>query len=388
MSAARRPLVSVLVPTFNRSVYLGQCLDSLQVQDFTDYELFIRDNASTDGTPAVVERFRPAFAGVAGYRYRRNPANVGFRDNMVEGLKECAGKYVLILMDDDFLLCRTALRSFAEALEHSPRTALAIADYQEYQEGEEAETVRERVARGRTRETPAPFTPVPGKDLFLNAWTRYRPLCLSAAMFDREALRASPWETWTGRAALDVNLYHALAVTHDAALIPEPLVGYRQHGTNDYLNVPLEDCLDSHRCIRKWHAYARAETDWSRLSLWVWYLKTIALKEEGPLRWLHDQDPGKLAEFLDWLRAYHRLHYRVVRWLSPQMARYDYAALAGEPNPLRRGLRRVGLKLRGGLRRLLLGVDRRLHDRARGRPAPSAPAPSAPSPRGLVEGKP
>jgi glycosyltransferase involved in cell wall biosynthesis len=50
----RTPLVSVLVPSFNRRPYVVEALESVRMQDFADYELIIIDDASVDGSQEVI----------------------------------------------------------------------------------------------------------------------------------------------------------------------------------------------------------------------------------------------------------------------------------------------------------------------------------------------
>lgn len=48
---------SVIVPVYNVEEYLGDCLDSIELQDYSDYEVVIVDDGSTDGSAAIYESF-------------------------------------------------------------------------------------------------------------------------------------------------------------------------------------------------------------------------------------------------------------------------------------------------------------------------------------------
>ena len=56
------PLISVIVPTFNRRPLLRQALDSVLAQSFRDFELLVVDDGSTDGTVGRAKKNRPSFA--------------------------------------------------------------------------------------------------------------------------------------------------------------------------------------------------------------------------------------------------------------------------------------------------------------------------------------
>ena len=59
MALSDTPLVSVVIPTFNRASFVRQAIESVLQQRFQDYELIVVDDGSTDGTRAVVESLGP-----------------------------------------------------------------------------------------------------------------------------------------------------------------------------------------------------------------------------------------------------------------------------------------------------------------------------------------
>ncbi len=98
-----RPLLTIAIPTYNRSRYLAELLEVLQPQlsDELRVELLIADNASTDETPALCKRL---IDGGLACRYIRNAANIGADANFLLCFSEARGKYVWLLGDDDIVL--------------------------------------------------------------------------------------------------------------------------------------------------------------------------------------------------------------------------------------------------------------------------------------------
>jgi len=97
-----RPLLTIAIPTYNRSKYLRQLLDSLRVQirGQNDVSLLISDNASDDGTQRVVEEERDSGTTLD---YVRNKENLGAEANFLQCYERATGKYLWIISDDDLL---------------------------------------------------------------------------------------------------------------------------------------------------------------------------------------------------------------------------------------------------------------------------------------------
>jgi hypothetical protein len=100
----RKPLLSICVPTYNRSKFLRVMLQALlpQAAEFPDQvEVWILDNASPDDTPAVVEQSR----ALGPFRSVRNAENIGPVKNVVMGPAELAtGEFVWVLGDHNILM--------------------------------------------------------------------------------------------------------------------------------------------------------------------------------------------------------------------------------------------------------------------------------------------
>lgn len=95
------PLLSICIPTYNRSACLRECLESLLVsaRGYEDrIEIVISDNASTDDTSDVVSEFQQRNPFI---RYHRNESNVGSEPNRYIVVSLATGKYIWIFSDDD-----------------------------------------------------------------------------------------------------------------------------------------------------------------------------------------------------------------------------------------------------------------------------------------------
>ncbi|MBF0414790.1 MAG: glycosyltransferase family 2 protein [Magnetococcales bacterium] len=94
------PQVSIGMPVYNGELFIREALDSLLSQTFTDFELIISDNASTDGTEAICREYAAKDERI---RYVRQEKNKGVVANFKIVLDEAVGEYFMWTAADDRL---------------------------------------------------------------------------------------------------------------------------------------------------------------------------------------------------------------------------------------------------------------------------------------------
>ncbi|MBK7960846.1 MAG: glycosyltransferase family 2 protein [Bdellovibrionales bacterium] len=103
--------VSLIIPTYNRADFLVDAVNSAFAQDYSDLEIIIADNASSDHTSSAAKYFSKD----PRIKYFRNPENIGMVKNWRKAVLEYAtGEWFLILSDDDIL---TNTRFISQAIE-------------------------------------------------------------------------------------------------------------------------------------------------------------------------------------------------------------------------------------------------------------------------------
>jgi abequosyltransferase len=100
-----KPLLTIAIPTYNRSNYLRQNLEQLvtQLQPIAPgtIEIIVSDNCSQDDTGSVVRSLSSESVPI---RYIRNASNLGWAMNFAQSFDMAHGKYVLMSGDDDLLV--------------------------------------------------------------------------------------------------------------------------------------------------------------------------------------------------------------------------------------------------------------------------------------------
>ena len=111
------PLVSILIPSYNHEIFISECLDSIVRQPYSNLELVIVDDCSTDATPQIIESFiekkNHRFTRVV---FQKHTENLGIPRTFNELLFLASGKYVKYIASDD-KLHEESIFPFVEELE-------------------------------------------------------------------------------------------------------------------------------------------------------------------------------------------------------------------------------------------------------------------------------
>ncbi len=116
----RIPKVSVIIPTFNRADLLAQAIDSVLSQSYTDFELIVVDDGSTDATQALLSRYRERIR----YLFQEN-RGVSAARNL--GIKVARGRYICLLDSDDLWL-RDKLKEQIRLMKGDPKIRVSYTD--------------------------------------------------------------------------------------------------------------------------------------------------------------------------------------------------------------------------------------------------------------------
>lgn len=110
-------LLTIAIPTYNRATSLDDALKSVtqQIDNRTDIEIVISDNASTDETYTIVQRYQSQFPQI---KYYKNEINKGIDFNIYKVAALSMGEYVYFLSDDDIMLPNSLNQMIALIQEH------------------------------------------------------------------------------------------------------------------------------------------------------------------------------------------------------------------------------------------------------------------------------
>ena len=121
------PLVSILMPLYNAEKWVEETIRSCQSQTYTNWELIIVDDGSTDASASIVEKIASSEPRITLLRQPNSGACVA--RNLA--FCHCKGDYVMYLDADD-LISPDKIELQVEALSHADPKAVAICAWEEF----------------------------------------------------------------------------------------------------------------------------------------------------------------------------------------------------------------------------------------------------------------
>jgi glycosyltransferase involved in cell wall biosynthesis len=197
-----RPLVSVIIPTYNRAALGPEAVASVLAQTWRDYEILVVDDGSTDDT---AEKLAPLAPRV---QVLRQPTRRGVSAARNQGVAAARGQWLAFLDSDDLWLPAKLDRQMA-FLEANPRLRLC-------------QTEESWVRHGLKVNKPVAYRKEGGQ-IYLQSLKR---CCISpsAVVLDRKLLEEHGGFDEALPAAEDYDLWLRLTWRHEVGLLPEPLV--------------------------------------------------------------------------------------------------------------------------------------------------------------------
>lgn len=207
------PCVSLLVTVYNRAGFLGQTLKSILASDFSDFEVVVVDDCSTDGSADVVQQIAESDSRI---RFYRNEKNLGDYGNRMQAASFATGRYIKYVDSDDLIYPHT-LKLMVHAMERNESLALAV-----------SHSLPEE-------EEPYPWILTPSES--------YRKHFLGRGCFacgpTGAIIRRSAFEEVGGfrpewRVLSDIELWLRLGAKWPVALLPPGLVWWRRHSGQEF----------------------------------------------------------------------------------------------------------------------------------------------------------
>ena len=103
-------LFSIVVPIYNSEKYLTRCIESVQRQQFKNFEIILVEDKSTDASNKICNLFLKQYKNIKLIKHNKR---YGVSVSRNDGINAATGKYIIFIDSDDYLL-DDSLKSFAK----------------------------------------------------------------------------------------------------------------------------------------------------------------------------------------------------------------------------------------------------------------------------------
>jgi hypothetical protein len=226
--AERAPFFSVLMAAWNQVEYVAEALDSVADQEFTDWEVVVVDDGSTDGTGERIEAWAAASRAARPNRVTvERIANSGQSSALEHGFGRCTGRYVALLDSDDRWLSGKLAAVHAAAVADPEAGMLGhpllVIDPEGRRTGD-VRPARARLSGGDLREQ-------------VRRTGRQVATATSGVVIRADVFRSLlPMPTRGLRSGADSYLTFGASLAAPVRVVPEALAEYRIHPGSQYLS--------------------------------------------------------------------------------------------------------------------------------------------------------
>jgi glycosyltransferase involved in cell wall biosynthesis len=263
---SRTPKVSIGMPIYNGEHFLPQTLDSLLAQTYKDFELIISDNASSDGTQEICQKYAAQDPRI---RYLRQSVNLGASQNFNHVFDLASGEYFKWAAHDD-LCAPEYLARCVEVLDRDPQVILCYTQAQAIDE--EGQVVRQYMTKPNLQSSQAYIRYV--ESLTDDNDITVVPIVIFG-LIRRDVLAKTP--LIGNYASSDGVLLGELALHGRFHEVPECLFSYRHHAEQSWVTNP------DRRSLEGWYDPKRAR----KITFPKWRLLKEHLHSihQGPVNW-------------------------------------------------------------------------------------------------------
>ena len=212
--------ISIILPTFNRSEILKETISNIQNQTFKNYELIIINDASTDNTLNVIEKFKRKDPRII---IINNQYNLGCADSRKIGLQNCNNELIVFIDDDDQWDNEKLMKQY-DAMMHN-NSNMVISDYYILKNNSKTYQQMSLFAHNFKNEIlkkPGPF--------FQCIMIKKELIKLMNSPFDTQSIPSEDWNFFIELSKLNPKINY----------INKPLFTWKIHNNNQSLNLNKE----------------------------------------------------------------------------------------------------------------------------------------------------
>lgn len=241
------PLISILIPTYNRPEQLKKALLSALCQNYRNIEIIVSDNSEGNETQGVVEQIFDEFKRVK-ISYCKNPKNIGPILNWNNCLNMSSGEYAVLLPDDDYFINPSYIdESLKLIIKTSSKLIITNCIF----------------CYPDSSKLPSYDYPqiLESKSFFNNFWTKLSPIPHISNVFETKLVKKLNCFNDNDILFADIECWLKIAAHSSVSYFKVPSVCYNFHSSNIVLNMNKDKIIKNSKMIETVINYWRKNTD-------------------------------------------------------------------------------------------------------------------------------
>jgi len=228
MSRNQMPLVSVLIPTYNRPKYFQIALESAIKQTYKNIEIIVTDDSTNDQTYKCIQPYLKKHQNVF---YYKNPNTIGGAQNFIHAYEKSNGEYINFLMDDDVFAPNKIEMMLAYFLEDYAHKITLITSYRSFID-ENGNSIPDTIHNQRRFQK---IIALDGKQAGNSIISEFNWIGEPTTPLFRKKDLTEPFGVFSGRlyrSGVDLVAWLNLLSKGNLLYIPDPLSSLRLHAKN------------------------------------------------------------------------------------------------------------------------------------------------------------
>lgn len=246
-------MISVIMPTYNRSAMMKQAINSVLSQSYDDIEVVVVDDNSSDNTKEVIDDFI-----LKGYniKYHHNSQNMGPGYNRNKGYTLSKGEYIVFMDDDDYYTNTNFYKKAIDILNANDSVACISANAR-----------IENVENQTVSLSDIGFVGLKnGEEYLLGLNKKYqKPLSTFTTIFSKKILERA--ELSKMKMVNDIAIYMRALVFGDIYVLEDAVGNYRVHGNNISTHIEKNFLIENMK-ERVW-SFRRFKCDIETANKWL-----------------------------------------------------------------------------------------------------------------------
>lgn len=266
----KQKLVSIIVPIYNVESYLSECIESLLNQSYTNLEIILVNDGSTDSSGELCEKYKEKDKRICVI----HKENGGLSDARNAGLLQAKGEYVIFIDSDDYVNLSMVEKLYIACQEQ--QADIGVCYFERIYDGQKPQSINDDKTPQRQlyagRDVVKKIYQGEGESIAFNAWNK---------IYKKELFLNHNILYPVGRIHEDMyTTFQLLCLAPTVVILPEALYYYRIRNssimTTKLTSKKCIDCLDSYICAIEYYSSVK-DNDLLYLGLNAFFREAVFL---------------------------------------------------------------------------------------------------------------